>query len=87
LTTQTRLDKVNRFGRSGSVLPEGAGTPDLLLAAGQPIEIVAGEPWNIKLTRASEWALAQAIYPLLIDGSLGEPLSPSGAEDQGEGAP
>ena len=49
---------------------EAAGTPDLLLAAGQPIEIVAGDPWNIKLTTSRDWALAQAIYPLLVDGGL-----------------
>jgi 2-C-methyl-D-erythritol 4-phosphate cytidylyltransferase len=69
------------------LLPDGAGTPDLLLATGQPIEIVPGEPWNIKLTTQDDWALAQAIHPLLADGALGERLSPSRAEDGGEGAP
>ena len=67
-----RRSAFTRALQRGPVLPEGAGTPDLLLAAGQPIEIVAGEPWNIKLTTARDWALAQALYPLLVDGSLGE---------------
>ena len=71
----------------GPPLPDGAGAPDLLLAAGQPIEIVPGEPWNIKLTTPGDWALAQAIHPLLVDGSLGERLRPSRVEDEGEDAP
>lgn len=45
--------------------PSGAGTPDLLLGCGQPIEAVEGEPWNFKITTERDWRLALAMYPLL----------------------
>lgn len=47
---------------TGGTAPKGAGTPDLLLAAGQPIEAVEGDPWNIKITNARDWRLAGAIH-------------------------
>lgn len=35
----------------------------LLQHAGHPVRIVEGDAWNLKLTRPSDWTLAQAIWP------------------------
>jgi len=51
-------------------LPHDAGVVELLLAAGEPVEIVPAEPWNIKVTTMADWALARAIAPLLERGLL-----------------
>jgi 2-C-methyl-D-erythritol 4-phosphate cytidylyltransferase len=46
---------------------EDTGTVELLLATGQPVHVVPAEPWNIKITTAADWALAQLIAPLLAE--------------------
>jgi 2-C-methyl-D-erythritol 4-phosphate cytidylyltransferase len=56
-------------------LPEGAGALGPLLAAGQPIEIVPGEPYNIKISTASDWALAQILDAAMAAGALDGPGS------------
>ena len=49
---------------------EDAGTAELLLESGQPIEPVPAPPWNIKLTTPEDWALARALVPLVEAGAL-----------------
>lgn len=49
------------------MMPGDAGTVELLLAAGQTVETVAVEPWDIKITTRADWTLAlalEAIVPL-----------------------
>jgi 2-C-methyl-D-erythritol 4-phosphate cytidylyltransferase len=51
-------------------LPHDGGVTELLLAGGEHVEIVPGEPWNVKVTTMADWALAQAIAPLVKRGLL-----------------
>lgn len=67
--TRVALDRA--LARSGA-LSSGSGTPDLLLAVGQPIEAVEGDPWNIKITTARDWRLASAIHALSDEAGDGE---------------
>jgi len=55
-----RLALARAFDR-GMMLPDDAGTVELLLSAQEPIEIVPVEPWNIKITTPEDWMLAQAL--------------------------
>jgi 2-C-methyl-D-erythritol 4-phosphate cytidylyltransferase len=65
---------------SGAALPDGAGALGLMLAAGQAIEIVPGEPWNVKISTPSDWALAQVLDQALAAGALGRAdAAPQGA--------
>jgi len=61
----------------GSVtVPGDAGTVELLLAAGQTVETVTVEPWDIKITTRADWRLAlalEAIGPSLSE-RWGSPL-------------
>jgi 2-C-methyl-D-erythritol 4-phosphate cytidylyltransferase len=71
--------KRSAFARAleGGAPAPGAGTVELLLAAGQPVEPVVVEPWNIKLTTPEDWALAvalDALLPLPAPPSPAEPL-------------
>lgn len=52
-------------------LPHDAGVTEVLLEAGEHVEIVPTEPWNIKVTTPADWALAQAMAPLAKRGLLG----------------
>ncbi len=40
---------------------DDAGLLDILKAAGQELELVPSEPWNIKVTTPDDWRLAEAI--------------------------
>ena len=46
-------------------VPGDAGTVELLLAAGQPVETVAVEPWDIKITTPADWTLALALEAIV----------------------
>lgn len=46
---------------------DGAGTVELLLATGQPVHVVPAAPWNIKITTAEDWTLAQLLAPVIVE--------------------
>ena len=46
-------------------VPGDAGTVELLLAAGQTVETVAVEPWDIKITTQADWTLALALEAIV----------------------
>jgi 2-C-methyl-D-erythritol 4-phosphate cytidylyltransferase len=70
-----------------------AGSAELLLGAGQPVEMVPVPPWSIKITTLWDWTLAQALDPLVAGGDLvgpgapGDTYSPDAPSDHGEGTP
>jgi hypothetical protein len=47
------------------MVPGDAGTVELLLAAGQTVETVAVEPWDIKITTRADWRLALALEAIV----------------------
>lgn len=55
-------------------LPTGAGSVELLLGDGQPVEAIPAPPWNIKITTLWEWELAEALDPLVAGGGLAGPV-------------
>jgi 2-C-methyl-D-erythritol 4-phosphate cytidylyltransferase len=62
----------------GLMVPDDAGTVELLLSAHEPVEIVPVEPWNIKLTTPEDWTLAQAlesIFPVALHATAGKVIA------------
>ena len=66
------------LGPKALLLPDDAGSVELLLSAQAAVEIVPVEPWNIKLTTPEDWTLAQAlesIFPVGLHAAAGEGLA------------
>jgi len=54
-----------------AMMASDAGTVELLLAAGQSVEPVAVEGWDLKVTTAADWALAVALADVVPIASGG----------------